>query len=281
MTDDDKLAAFKALAGDLGKSMKDKVVKAGEEAKALQERLNIEREKMLRILESDIDALGWDQQAKAYAVSLAEDGTEMLNLIDTLEGHPVETLMHLAIMGELRNEAVALVVANESWAYPEYLEESLGKDARARKALWACYPPNWHPDRIEGRMVTLVDRTGQAVNLYRKRGEPAMSTGEPEQMLVNAMKCLLGIDREFNRRRKIIGRSFEVLMGLVEVFREGSENCWTEQMYIDEITKRLQPLHDAHLKEQPDGHDCPGPRASAIDLMKNMPSELRRSIGLE
>lgn len=278
MTDDDKMAAFKALAGDLGKSMKDKVVKAGEEAKALQERLNIEREKMLRILEGDIDVLGWDQAAKAYAVTLAEDGTEMLNLIDSLEGHPVDTLMRLAVTGELRNEAVALVVTNESWAYPDYLEESLKGDARARRALWACYPPQWHPDRVEGRMVTLVDRTGQAVNLYRKRGEPAMSTSEPEESLVNAMKCLLGIDREFNRRRKIIGKSFDAMTGMLKMFREGTENCWTEQMYIDAITKILEPLHKDHVKEHP---DCPGPAASAEDLMRNMPTDLRRMLGLE
>lgn len=280
MTDEDKLAAFKALAGDLGKSMKDKVVKQAEEAKALQERLIIEREKMLRILEGDIDALGWDQPAKAYAVSLAEDGTEMLNLIDTLAGQPVDTLMRLAITGELRHEAVALVVANESWSYPDYLEKALGKDVRARRALWACYPPNAHPERVEGRMVTLVDRTGQAMNLYRVRGEPAMSTSPAEETLVNAMKCLLGIDREFNRRRKILGRSFELMTGLITLFREGAENCWTEQMYIDEIAKRLQPMHEAHLKEH-EGEDCPGPLAAATELMKSMPSELRRMIGLE
>lgn len=279
MTDPDKLAAFKALAGDLGKSMKEKVVKQGEEAEAkrqeakeLQARLIIERERMLRLLENDIDALGWDQTPKAWAVSLAEDGEEMLNLIDELPGHPVQTLLHLASTGELKHEAVALVVANESWQYPQYLNESLRGDRRAHKALWSLLPPNQHPDRIEGRQVTLVDRTGQAMSIHRERNkDEAILNTEIDSSLVHAMRCLLGIDRRWNHLRDTVGKSMMMLSGMMEVMKQGHDELWTEQQYIAAIT-------EVFAKNHPDG-DNPG--KVATEIMKDMPTELRRHLGLE
>lgn len=279
MTDADKLAAFKALAGDLGKSMKDKVIKQGEEAEAkrqeakeLQARLIIERERMLRLLENDIDALGWDQCPKAWAVSLAEDGEEMLNLIDELPGHPVQTLLHLASTGELKHEAVALVVANESWQYPTYLNESLRGDRRAHKALWALLPPNLHPDRIEGRQVTLVDRTGQAMSIHRERNSTeAILNTEIDSTLVHAMRCLLGIDRRWNHLRDTVGKSMVILDGMMGVMKQGHDELWTEAQYIEAITEVMEKNH-------PEGEDA---RKVATEIMKDMPSELRRHLGLE
>jgi hypothetical protein len=280
MTDPDKLAAFKALAGDLGASMKDKVIKQGEEAeqkrseaRALQERLNVEREKMLRVLENDIDALGWDQMPKAYAVSLAEDGTEMLNLIEDLPGDPIATLMRLATTGELKNEAVALVVTNESYQWPDYLMESIKDDKRARKALWKLLPPNIHPLQVEGRQITLVDRTGQALCISRLRDtglEPVVAK-ESDVSLVNAMKCLLGIDRRWNHMRDTIGKSMTLLSGMMDIFHQGHDEIWTEDRYIDAMAEHFGKVH-------PDGDD---PRKLATQIMKDMPPEIRRHIGLE
>lgn len=279
--DEDKLAAFQALAGDLGKSMKDKVIKQGEEAeqkrneaKELQERLNREREKMLMILENDIDALGWDQMPKCYAVSLAEDGTEMLNLIEDLPGHPVTTLMKIASTGELRNEAVALVVTNESWQYPDYLSEHLlaAKDKRATRALWKLLPPTVHPLRVEGRQVTLVDRTGQYLSVHRIRGEAeAHINVDVDRSLVRAMKCLLGIDRRWNHLREAIGKSFTIMNELMEVFRKGHDEIWTEATFVETITEVLAKVH-------PEGEK---PEEIAAKIMQDMPQELRRHFGFE
>lgn len=273
MTDPDKLAAFKALAGDLGKSMKDTVVKQHEDAKALQEALNKERENMLRILENDIDALGWDACPKAYAVSLAEDGTEMLNYIQDVPGDPIKTLMTLAINGSvLKNEAVALVLTSECWGYPDYLNESLGKDLEALNALAALLPPSDHPERKESRMVTLVDRTGQAVAITRTRGEEPEFIGKQRGNVVNAMKCLLGIDRKFNKMRDKMGSHIEGFLGMLNLFHDGMEQCWTEGMYVDALTE--------HFKKQDMMQSDEAHRAHAVDLMAKMPLHLRKHLGL-
>lgn len=273
MTDPDKLAAFKALAGDLGKSMKDTVVKQHEDAKALQDAINAEREKMLRLLENDIDALGWDQCPKAYAVSLAEDGTEMLNFIQDVDGDPVHHLMMLATTGELKNEAVALVLTNECWQYPDYLNQSLGKDQEAASALYRLLPPSLHPERRESRIVTLVDRTGQAVSIARERGEEPQWIGKQSGRVVDAMKCLLGIDRRFNKIRDKLGKTADDLVNLLHLFHAGIDACWIESQYVDALAEHFK----ARDKKTSDEEH----HRRATQLMKEMPSPLRAHLGLE
>lgn len=272
MTDPDKLAAFKALAGDLGKSMKDTVVKQHEDAKALQDAINAEREKMLRFLENDIDALGWDQCSKAYCVSLAEDGTEMLNFFTDVPGDPIQHLMMLATTGDLKHEAVALVLTNECWGYPDYLNETLGKDKEAMQAFYKVMPPGFHPERKESRMVTLVDRTGQAVGITRTRGQEPEFIGKQSGRVVASMKCVLGIDRKFNKIRDKLSGAAEDMYGLLEIFHQGHDACWIEAQYVDALVE--------HFKKMDMLTDEAEHRKRATSLMAEMPAPLRAHLGL-
>lgn len=285
MTDPDKLAAFKALAGGLGSSMKEKVIKKGvedeaarTEAKILQDKLNVERQKMLSILEGDIDALGWNQCPKAYAVDLDDNGDEQLNFIEDVPGDPVMTLMHLAVTGELKHEAVALVMASEYWSYPDYLDEALKDDDESRRALFNLLPSSIHPQRKEGRLVTLVDRTGQAVAVQRVRNEePKFITDKDTDVrITTAMKCLLGLDRKFNKMRDMVGRSMSYLSGMINIFTSGQDECWCEQQYVEAIRDHL-----VKFKGKNGVLDRGDPLEQAKRLMSNMPTELRQHLGLE
>lgn len=287
MADEDKLAAFMALAGDMGKSMKDKVVQQGVEeekvrgeARELQERLTVEREQMLSILENDIDALGWDVCPKIYAVSLAEDGTEILNFIQDVEGDEIGFLMHLAIAHDLKNDAVALVMTNEVWMYPDSLTESLKGNPEATQALFAVFPPTEHPDRVESRFVTLVDRTGQTCSIQRNRNrEPVFLRDEGvDPRVIAAMKCMLGCDRRFNKMKDAVGKAAAYMAGFLEMFHKGMDECWTEAQYVEAVAEHLQGNAGENGALTQDGESF---RQSAQRLMTQMPAELREYLGLQ
>jgi hypothetical protein len=121
-------------------------------------------------------------------------------------------------------------------------------------------------------MVTLVDRTGQAVGITRSRGDEPEFIGKQGGQVVHAMKCLLGIDRRFNKMRDKMGSFATDMIGMLNIFHSGLENCWAEAQYVDALVEHFKKVDMLTAESK---H-----RARAIDLMSSMPIELRKHLGL-
>lgn len=171
-------------------------------------------EKALLLLENDIDALGWDQPPRLYAV-LGDDEDPYLELAFTFpEGHPVDHMRQMVAQGKFSPEVKGCVVATEGWRHPtmEDLQKTDAWEVITRSARSANVPedqieekgrmaleyansmmrPAENPYRVEIRNVVVVMRDGRVFGVHRDRGSAAeVMEGKIGGRVDSAMQALL------------------------------------------------------------------------------------------
>lgn len=128
---------------------------------------------------------GWDAPPQLVRIHRSTpeevaDGEPELWFEDTvIDG---ETVFDALDRVTLEDEAVALLLSLECWAFPPDLPE----DERVGRATD-------HPDRVDVRNVTVADADGHVFVVQRYRGgEPAVRGEEPDE-IVSALKA--GVSR--------------------------------------------------------------------------------------
>lgn len=235
-----------------------------------------EREKLLRTLESDVDALGWDQPAKVWGVLVDEEtGEEYLKLLRTLDGYAPKAIKEIAKRGKVKESVKGVVVAVEAWSYPDETLEPMLEDPQSFQALYNLLPPSEHPQRVERRAVSMFNRDGTYACVTRARGGEPQLLAAVDPAMAPAVAALLGMDGskmtpEQRKRalQRIVGpmRTMHEISHVLEEMREDmEETCRREGITQEEYIRRL-------FEEMPDD--------IRKDLVDNMPPELKKMLGL-
>lgn len=175
------------------------------------------------MLESDLDALGWDQPNILYAV-MGEPGDYRLEKISEMSGHPVDW-MRAAVCGtdehpgggRLHDEVRGVAVANEGWRHPRAQdferhypedwamfmkladatgvtdkEEIYERINNVLSPLHDQIAPSNNPRRIEIRSVIVLMRDGSGLGVHRTRNEDAEAFQMAQEgRVMQGMKALL------------------------------------------------------------------------------------------
>lgn len=163
-------------------------------------------QKALRILEGDLETMGWDQPMRVFCIeNTIED--PVFNLLAEAQAHPIDVLQEAYVVGlRIPPNAVGIAIASEAWRNLSW-PEIKGRDPRAietirgffEKIRGADEPPlndtefeercehAWNrlmqkvrpseqteQNRHELRNIVAIFRTGEQVVIARDRG------GEPD-----------------------------------------------------------------------------------------------------
>lgn len=153
-----------------------------------------EFEKSMLLLENDVDALGWDQPARIYAI-LGDDDDLRMELMDEIEGHPVDYMRDMVAQGHFDPSVKGVALVTEGWRHPTFdefkaldgwpmlvkLAEMHGLSAeeaekKAEKAFHyanSMMRPSENPYRGEIRNVIVVMRDQRILGVHRDRGSEA------------------------------------------------------------------------------------------------------------
>ena len=238
-----------------------------------------EREELLRTLENDIDALGWDQHSKLWGVLVDEDsGEEYLKLMKELPGYAPDEIMKIAKRGRAKESVKGVVVAVEAWSYPQDVMTSLQNDPESFHALYALLPPGEHPERVERRAVSMFNRDGTYACVTRPRG------GEPELMaavdpaLAPPIAALLGMvprARKLNKKQR--REAFRHVFKTVKTMAEIVKFMETVQEEMEETIEREGITQEAYLRRVFDSID----EDIRDDLISTMPPDLKKMLGYD
>ena len=189
----------------------------------IMERLDLDKD--LLLLENDIEAMGWDQPPRLYAI-LGKEGDYSLELIMEFAAHPV-ALIRAMVLGEngmpggrLDNRVVGVAASVEAWRHAEAkdlakhhpdkwkelndLAVSVGFDPvtdaqgildhtdKVLDKIAENFSPSNSPVRIENRVLTAIMRDGKGAMVVRDRGDDPRVTEVAEGgRVVVAMRALL------------------------------------------------------------------------------------------
>lgn len=182
-------------------------------------------EKDVLLLENDLDALGWDQPPRLYAV-MGEPGDYRIELITEMQGHPVDWIK-MAVCGvpgqraqypggRLNDDVQGICLAVEGWRHPIAKdiektdpevwnalvemahvvgitdEEQIAKHVNnALATLFENHAPSSNPKRVEIRSIVVLMRDGRGISVLRDRGgEPSANISSKEGRLVAAMQAM-------------------------------------------------------------------------------------------
>lgn len=279
-----KIKNIRDFAADLTAAMKknaDKPVGDVDEDSPESHVVPPARENLLRVLESDVDALGWDQPAKLWGVLEDEEtGEEYLKLITTLKNHAPTDIEKMAKKGRAKADVKGVVVAVEAWAYPDQFVKALDKDDRALASFYRIMPPSEHPEKTETRAITMFNRDGSFACITRTKGGEAELIPAVDPALVPAVASLLGMEDEKKNKKK---------RGSFTRGMEADEMCKAiDQM--GEILKFVVRAHDGMEEALAEGvsheqymrgvfEDLP--KETRDELLSTMPRELKKMLGFD
>lgn len=167
--------------------------------------------KAMLLLESDLEARGWDQPIGVYAIGGTMEDPILSKFPIDVQAHPVELLQELWDHGvRIQPQAIGIAVSSEAWRYltldemaerdPERYEtftklveplfEGLSEEERRKRLAQSLTQfqrtrlpgPASMPDslRRELRSITAVFRTGEIASAMRDRGgEPRFDLYRP------------------------------------------------------------------------------------------------------
>lgn len=238
-----------------------------------------EREELLRTLENDIDALGWDQHAKMWGV-LVDDSTgeEYLKLMRELPGYAPDEIMKIAKRGRAKETVKGVVVAVEAWSYPDEVMAALKDDAESFHALYALLPPSDHPERTERRAVSMYNRDGTYACITRVRGGEPQLMAAVDPAMAPAIAALLGMVPRVKKlskkqRRAAFRAAYKQIKTIAEIiaFMEQVQ----EEMF--EVTEREGITQQEYMRRLLDSM----PEEVRDDLVGTMPDDLKKMLGYE
>jgi hypothetical protein len=238
-----------------------------------------EREQLLRTLEGDIDALGWDQNAKMWGVLIDENsGEEYLKLMRELPGYAPDEIMKIAKRGRAKENVKGIVVAVEAWSYPDDVMTLLKDDPESFHALYNLLPPSDHPERTERRAVSMYNRDGTYACVSRARG------GQPELMpavdpaMAPAIAALLGMvprakKLSKKRRRAAFRAAFKQIKTMAEII------SFVEQVHeeMEDVMEKEGITQQQYLRRMFDQM----PDDVRDDLISTMPDDLKKMLGYD
>jgi len=238
-----------------------------------------EREELLRTLEMDVDALGWDQHAKMWGVLVDEDsGEEYLKLMRELPGYAPDEIMKIAKRGRAKENVKGIVVAVEAWSYPDEVMTALKDDPESFHALYNLLPPSDHPERTERRAVSMYNRDGTYACISRVRGGEPILMAAVDPAMTPAIAALLGMvprakKLSKKRRRAAFRAAFKQIKTMAEIiaFVEQVHEEMEDTMEKEGITQQqyLRRLFD----QMPD--------EVRNDLVESMPDDLKKMLGYD
>lgn len=207
------------------------------------------RQKLLAQLADDLNAQGWDQNSKFYALR-GEPGDEYLELMLTFEEemhHYLEAHVH-----EISNEnAVGVVLMGEIWMYPRGLLEAM--PPQARPSYIRVMPAESHENRVDGRVLTLVAKDGELLELVVRKGEDdirewsdAPSRLGPAERVVAPLRHWVGLT-------PYAGSAGMPSLDLINaITQQAGRECWSEEQLIAVILTQLpqeeRDKYVAHLR---------------------------------
>lgn len=238
-----------------------------------------ERENLLRTLENDVDALGWDQPAKLWGVLVDEDsGEEYLKMMRTLDGYAPDAIMKIAKKGRAKENVKGVVIAVEAWSYPDDVMRPLLQDSESYHALYNLLPPSEHPQRVERRAVTMFNRDGTYACVTRSRdGSPEMLAAV-DPALSPPIAALLGmVPRAKKMSKKQRRASFRAAM---KPFKTLAEIIALIEQIQDEMNDTMAEkgiTQEEYLRELFEGM----PEEVRNDLIESMPDDLKKMLGFD
>lgn len=287
MTPEEKIREMKRNAKELASAMSKSKAEAAleEEMSNLTElysnfgtALSESRSKSLRLLENDIDALGWNQPTYVYMVTLDDAGEEVFNLALSAQEHPTDVMDKMRIQGTVKSEVVGAVLVTEFWSYPDSLRDAFGTDAVAYQKWATVLPPSQHPDRVDGRNVIMVDRTGATHCLVRFRNQeifevkPDDALNRPEGRVIESMKQLMGLETSLSKTKNKAKALISSLGDVVTILRLSKDEGWTQEKRVEKLTDILMKANPDATRAEMENH--------ANHLFDDMPDEIRKMFGL-
>jgi hypothetical protein len=238
-----------------------------------------EREELLRTLENDIDALGWDQHGKMWGV-LVDDtsGEEYLKLMRELPGYAPDEIMKIAKRGRAKESVKGVVVAVEAWSYPDEVMQLLKDDPQSFHALYALLPPSDHPERTERRAVSMYNRDGTYACVTRVRGGEPILMAAVDPAMAPAIGALLGMVPRAKKlskkqRRAAFRAAFKQIKTMAEII------AFMEQVQeeMEDVTAREGITQHQYMRRLLDQM----PAEVRDDLIGTMPEDLKKMLGYE